>query len=283
MAYSKAINIFLPTGSADGPIELDMLNWNGKVVKLPRKDVAEYSATDEDSRLDVPGIYFLFCTDEKKNECVYVGEAENILRRLKQHILDYNTEKEKFFWPTAVCVKGKDLDKALIRYLENYYCKLVSGSSRFNLLTQKSSSGVPLKRAELAAMTEFIDNVNMLMGTIGYKLSEEASEEVDKERTYFYCKAKSGDAKGYYTDDGFVVVKGSKVSPDCSSKTFLGSVYKKVFDKLIADEVIVDFEFKKDYTFQSPTAAADVVLQSYVSGTEYWVDVNGKKLKEYNI
>ncbi len=112
------------------------------------------------------------------------------------------------------------------------------------MLTQKSSSGVPLKRAELAAMTEFIDNVNMLMGTIGYKLSEEASEEVDKDRTYFYCKAKSGDAKGYCTDDGFVVVKGSKVSP---------------------------------------TAAADVVLQSYVSGTEYWVDANGMKLKEYNI
>lgn len=97
MTYSKAINIFLPTGSSDGPIELDMLNWNGRVVKLPRKDVAEYSATDEDGKLDVPGIYFLFSVDEEKNECVYVGEAENILRRLKQHIMDYNSEKRKVF------------------------------------------------------------------------------------------------------------------------------------------------------------------------------------------
>jgi len=284
MAYSKAINIFLPTGSADGPIELDMLNWNGKVVKLPRKDVAEYSSSDEDGRLDVPGIYFLFSTDEEHHENVYVGEAENILRRLKQHITDYNSENEKFFWPTAVCVKGKDLDKALIRYLENYYCGLVNSSSRFGLLTQKSSSGVPLKRAELAAMTEFVDNVNMLMGTIGYKLAEDSSEEVEKDRTFFFCKSKSGgDAKGYFTDDGFVVVKGSKVSPECSSKTFTNSIYKKVFDKLVEDAVIVDYVFLKDYTFQSPTAAADVVLQSYVSGTEYWIDANGKKVKEYNI
>lgn len=97
-------------------------------------------------------------------------------------------------------------------------------------------------------MTEFIDNVNMLMGTIGFKLSDESSEQADKERTYFYCKSKSGgDAKGYFTDDGFVVVKGSKISPECNSKTFIESIYKKTFDKLIEDLVIVDFEFKKDY------------------------------------
>lgn len=28
MTYSKSINIFLPTGTSDGPIELEMLNWN---------------------------------------------------------------------------------------------------------------------------------------------------------------------------------------------------------------------------------------------------------------
>lgn len=41
--------------------------------------------------------------------------------------------------------------------------------------------------------------------------------------------------------------------------------------------------FVKDYIFGSPTAAADFVLQSYISGMEYWVDTNDIKLKEYNL
>ena len=57
MSYSKSINIYLPKGNSEGPIELEMLNWNGAVIKLPRKEVATYS----DVELDKTGIYFLFC------------------------------------------------------------------------------------------------------------------------------------------------------------------------------------------------------------------------------
>lgn len=279
MAYSKSINIFLPTGNAEGPIELEMLNWNGMVIKIPRKEVSTYA----DVELDKPGIYFLFCKDDDGNDAVYVGEAENLLKRLKQHIQDYNAGKESYFWQVAVCVKGNDLNKALIKYLENFYCNKIRLSSKYTLLTKKSSPQMTLKRAELASMEEFVDNVNMLMGTIGYKVFEDTTEQ-SKDRTYFYCKSKNGtDAKAYYTDSGFVVVSGSRVATSTSSKTYAESVYKKLYDTLLEQKVIVDGVFVKEYTFASPTAAADVVLQSYVSGNEYWLDAEGKKLKEYNI
>lgn len=279
MAYSKSINIFLPTGASDGPIELEMLNWNGMIIKIPRKEVSTYS----DVGLNVPGIYFLFCNEDESNESVYVGEAENLLLRLKQHIQSNNVGKEKFFWNNAVCISGKDLNKALIKYLENYYCQQVKLSSRYELLTQKSSPSMTLKRAEQAAMDEFTDNVDMLMGTIGYSILERSRKPGSKEQVFFYCKSKVGaDAKGYISENGFTVCAGSKISSSSSSKTF-SDTYEKLLNKLIANGTIVDYEFFKDYTFGSPTAAADVVLQSYVSGTEYWIDVNGKKLKEYNL
>lgn len=279
MAYSKSINIFLPTGSADGPIELEMLNWNGMVIKVPRKEVPTYA----DVELDKPGIYFLFCKEDDGNDAVYVGEAENLLKRLKQHIQDYNAEKEKYFWQVAVCVKGNDLNKALIKYLENFYCNKIKQSSKYILLTKKSSPQMTLKRAELAGMEEFVDNVNMLMGTIGYKVFEESPEQA-KGRTYFYCKSKAGaDAKAYYSDSGFVVLSGSRVAAGSSSKTYLESIYKKLYDTLLEQKIIEDGVFVKEYTFASPTAAADIVMQSYVSGNEYWIDAEGKKLKEYNI
>ena len=279
MAYSKSINIFLPTGSAEGPIELEMLNWNGMVIKVPRKEVPTYA----DVELDKPGIYFLFCKNDNGEEAVYVGEAENLLKRLKQHIQDYNSYKEKYFWQVAVCVKGNDLNKALIKYLENFYCNKIKRSSKYTLLTKKSSPQITLKRAELAGMEEFVDNVNMLMGTIGYKVFEDSVEQA-KDRIYFYCKSRNGaDAKAYYTDSGFVVVSGSHVATISASKTYLESVYKKLYDTLVEQKVIEDGVFMKEYTFASPTAAADIVMQSYVSGNEYWIDINGKKLKEYNI
>ena len=274
MAYSKSINIFLPTGSADGPIELEMLNWNGMVIKIPRKEVASYS----DVELNKPGIYFLFCKMDDDKQTVYVGEAENLLKRLKQHINDYNSDKEKYYWQVAVCIKGADLNKALIRYLEDFYCRKIRQSSKYELLTLKSSPKITLKRAEQAAMEEFADNINMLMGTIGYKVYEDSTDNA-KDRLYFYCKGKGEtDAKAYYSERGFVVTAGSKISTSSTSKTFQESSYKKLLDTLISNKLIID-----GYTFSSPTAAADVVLQSYVSGNEYWIDASGKKLKDYNM
>ena len=280
MAYSKSINIFLPTGSSDGPIELEMLNWNGMVIKIPRKEVYTYNGVE----LDKPGIYFLFCKEEGIGESVYVGEAENLLQRLKQHIQSNNSGKEKFFWQTSVCVSGKDLNKALIKYLEHYYCQQVKLSSKYVLLTQKSTPQMTLKRAEQAAMEEFTDNVNMLMGTIGYSILESSTGISSPDKTYFYCKTKSGaNAKGFCSESGFTVCTGSKIVESCSSKTFKESGYSALLDKLIDTKVIEDYVFMKEYTFSSPTAAADIVTQSYVSGNEYWIDKNGKKLKDYNM
>src|SRR5574344_2900865 len=256
MPYSKAINIFLPTGTADGPIELELLNWNGMVVKLPRKDVDSYSGAE----LNKPGIYFLFCTGEDNSSSVYVGEAENILLRLKQHINDFKNTREKFFWQSAVCVLGKDLNKALIRYLENYYCTMASKSSRYNLLTQKSSPSVSLKRAEIAAMKEFADDVDLLMGSIGYTILENVDDAsgTSTDKTYFYCSNKAGaDAKRFYSDKGFTVLPGSKIATQCSSKTFKESIHKELLEKLIAQNIVVNYVFAKEYTFTSPSAAAD--------------------------
>jgi hypothetical protein len=207
------------------------------------------------------------------------------LKRLKQHIQDNKKGTEKFFWQTAVCVLGKDLNKALIRYLENYYCKRVKLSSRYKLLTQKSSPNMTLKKAEIAAMQEFSDNVDMLMGAIGYTILEAATGNSNtSDKVMLYCKTKSGaDAQGFVSDKGFTVLSGSKIVDTCSSKTFKECKYSELLDNLIKNGVVVGWKFEKEYTFSSPTAAADVVTQSYVSGNEYWIDAQGKKLKDYNV
>lgn len=69
------------------------------------------------------------------------------------------------------------MNKALIKYLENYYCQQDKLSSKYELLTHKSSPKMPIKRAKQAAMDEFTDNVDMLMRTIGYSILVQAKEK----------------------------------------------------------------------------------------------------------
>ena len=83
-------------------------------------------------------MYFLVCKDEENDEdSVYIGEAENVKDRLLQHLRDVATENEKYYWNPAVIFTGRDLNKALIRYLENRLVDLAQNSWRYEVLTKK--------------------------------------------------------------------------------------------------------------------------------------------------
>lgn len=276
MSYGKTIELFLVNGTADSIITAELSNWNGKAIKIPRTEVSSCNREDIKSA----GIYFLFCKEDDGDDSVYIGEAENILDRLTQHIRDFQYEKEKYYWNEAVAFIGRDLNKALIRYLE--YCLVDTAriSNRYKVLTKNTYKNTVMKESQIASMEEFISNVRVLLNTLGYKVLEPVAVEKEKIE-YLYCVGKNGtDAKGYISSEGFVVLKDSKVSMSVNSKTFEDSGYYKLKEKLIAEKIIVDGRLTKDYLFSSPTAAADIVLGSYVSGLDYWKSKDGRSLKE---
>ena len=98
MAYGKTIELFLVNGTADSLITAELSNWNGKALKIPRIEVASCNQDD----IAQAGVYFLFCKEDDGSDSVYIGEAENVKERLVQHLRDYQAEKEKFHWNTAV-------------------------------------------------------------------------------------------------------------------------------------------------------------------------------------
>ena len=98
MAYGKSIELFLANGTADSLIIAELSNWNGKAIKIPRIEVLNCSRED----FSQAGVYFLFCKEDDGSDSVYIGEAENVKERLVQHIRDYQSEKEKYYWNTAV-------------------------------------------------------------------------------------------------------------------------------------------------------------------------------------
>ena len=276
MAYGKAIELFLVNGTAESLITAELSNWNGKAIKIPRTEV---SACDREDIKGV-GIYFLICQEDDGTDSVYIGEAENVLDRLTQHLRDYQSGKEKYYWNTAVIFVGRDLNKALIRYLENRFVEIAKECGRYTILTKNTYKNTVLKEAQIASMEEFIDNVKILINTLGYKVLVPVPKAND-ETIYLYCKGSGASAKGFVSAGGFTVLEGSTVSdhtvPSLETK---GKSYYNLRNALIKDGTITDRVFTRDYEFTAPSAASAVILGHTSNGNVDWKSADGTKLKD---
>src|SRR5947207_16006891 len=106
---SATIKLFLPRGDAKSLRTAEISNWTGKAIAAPRTELDELLQRDE---LDKAGIYILSGTDPLSGSpLAYIGEAEVIRERLKQH----KTRE----WSSAIIFVSKDenLTKAHVRYL----------------------------------------------------------------------------------------------------------------------------------------------------------------------
>lgn len=266
MAYGRTIELFLVDGKPDGIVTAELSNWNGSAIKIPRTDIITCKRAD----ITGVGVYFLFCNNDRGLDSVYIGEAENILDRLKQHIRDYDSDREKYYWSTAVAFLGRDLNKALIRYLENRFVETARQCKQYDVLTKNTFSNTVLKESQIAVMEEFIDNVKILINILGYRVFSEATHEsfaLDN----LYCTGNGAQAIGYFSTGGFTVLKDSIIS-DHEADSFPMRVkgYHDLKRKLEANGIIVERKFTVDYEFNSPSAAAAVVLGRSANGKKEW-------------
>lgn len=279
MAYGKTIELFLVNGTADSLIIAELSNWNGKAIKIPRIEVSSCYRDD----ITQAGVYFLFCKEDDGSDSVYIGEAENIKERLVQHLRDYQSEKETYYWSTAVVFIGRDLNKALIRYLENRFVEIARASKRYLVLTKNTYRNTVMKESQVAVMEEFVDNVKILINALGYKVLEPFAQmdasttSVDDE--LLYITSGSVNATGKVTAEGFVVFAGATVNEKMALKSLSPGMLKqrqKLFDSSKVKNLITT----EDILFSSSSAAADFILGYSVSGPRTWKTKDGKSLKE---
>lgn len=279
MAYEKSIELFLVNGTADSLIIAELSNWNGKAIKIPRIEVSSCDRND----IKQAGVYFLFCKEDDGSDSVYIGEAENVKERLIQHLRDYQAENEKYYWSTAVIFIGRDLNKALIRYLENRFVEIARVSKRCHVLTKNTYKNTVMKESQVAVMEEFIDNVKILVNALGYKVLEplvqnnSSNSTVDDE--ILFISSGSVNAKGRVTTEGFVVYEGSTLDSK-GSVNALSNGMKNLRQKLIESDKVQNHVIKENILFSSSSAAASFVLGYSVSGPQRWKTKDGKMLKE---
>lgn len=280
LMYGKSIELFLVNGSPDSIITAELSNWNGKALKIPRIDVPSCARDD----ITQAGVYFLFCKEDDGTESVYIGEAENVKERLVQHIRDYQAEKEKYYWNTAVIFIGRDLNKALIRYLENRFVEIARACKRYVVLTKNTYRNTVMKESQIAVMEEFIDNVKILISALGYKVLEPVLQvpiqnDSALDDAMLNIAIGNVNAKGKVTTEGFVVLKGSTVNEKTSYKSLTPGA-AKLRERYFQEGLVKELTLTDDILFSSSSAAADFLLGYSVSGPRTWKTADGRALKE---
>ena len=278
MNHGKTIELFFVNGTADDVVTAELSNWNEQAIRIPRAECRNPKQEHVTNVLEGVGVYFLVCQNDGGKEGVYVGEAENIHKRLCDHLRDYDGCRETYYWNYAIAFVGGRLDKALIRYLENRLVSILKECGRCDCLTQNTFQNIVLKPSQIATMEEFIDNVRVVLSALGNKfLAPQPSATITTQT--FKCVGRDADAKGFVSTNGFTVLQGSRIaSTTVESFRIRARGYYDLRKRLEADGTIVDYKFIHNFEFSSPSSASAVVLGRNSNGNQDWRASDGRTL-----
>ena len=275
---SATIKLFLPRGDAKSLRTAEISNWTGKAVAAPRTELDELLAREE---LEKAGVYILIGSDPHTNAArAYIGEAEVIRERLKQH-------KTKEFWVSAIVFVSKDenLTKAHVRFLESRLLAEAVQIGRFTL-EQNQAGGSRLPESDREDMEVFLARIRQLLPVLGSDILAPIAQPAANAQPggVLFCRIKGAEARGQRTANGFVVFHDSTAvleeRPSAESYPY-ALVQRK---KLIADGSLIQdggfLIFTKDAEFSSPSGAAVVIHGGSVNGLTAWKTKDGKSLKQ---
>jgi len=272
MSFNKTIQMCIFDGNPNSRIMCELSNWNGRVYKVSRNDLNEFAERNDSN---YTGVYFLFGKDEDNNDTVYVGEAEKMLVRIKQHL------KDAHYWNDCVVVVSKDniLNKAHVKYLENKFYNLAKDANRASLINSTVPTCSSISEFDEAMLEEFIANAKLLVNTLGYKVFDKIEIRLHENDLMYINAVRGADAKGFLVSDGFMVMRGSHIAIDTTPS--MPESLIKLRDKLIDKRIIsTDFMFESDYIFTSPSVAASVVMGRSANGRTEWKTIDNRNIKD---
>lgn len=288
MTPGRSIRLFLVDGSPNGLLTAEIMNWTGHALTGPRTRLPELVKRPECSRT---GVYFLVGPDPDNTArpLVYIGESDDVAKRLKQH----NQPEEKGgkdFWERVCLITSKDqnLTKAHVKYLESQLIALATASGRCGLKNGTAHDYTILPEADQADMAFFIEQIRTILPVLGFDfLREAAAKPVLTETVNSTPPSPTFEltlprhnitAQAQEVDGDFIVLAGSKARKEWVG---INGGYKSLFEQLVTDGVLAadndSCTFTRDHAFSSPSAAAAVVSGRSANGRISWF-VEGSKV-----
>jgi len=276
---SATLKLYLPFGDPRRLRTAEISNWSGKSIASPRTDFDELLAREE---LGQAGVYLLLGTNpDTGRPAVYVGEAEVLGKRLKQH-------RDKDFWNQVVVFFSKDdnLTRAHIKFLEGRLIERARAMTRTDVLND-IPSGARLPESDRADMEVFFAKIEQLLPVLGSDLLVpiDSGGGGGPEEAWLTCETRGHVAHGRRTANGFVVQKGSQaVEAERPSAAERHRWVLNLREQLMTERALKRSKgglvFTRDVEFASPSAAGGVVHGGGVNGLISWKDAEGRTLKE---
>ncbi len=275
---SATIKIFLVHGDPKRLRTAEIISWTGQGVAGPR---SEFDSTLARAESQKSGVYFLTgIHPESGKSAVYIGEAESIRDRVKNHL-------DKDFWNHIAFFTSKDenLTKAHIRYLEGRLLELAKQAGRAEVQNGQSS-GARLPESDRADMDNFLEKIQQLLPILGVEvlIPTEIRAANISERELLSCEIKGLKATGHLTPNGLVVLAGSQAvlseRPSTHKYPWPVNMRQKLKDEDILTVKTDHLLFAKNAEFASPSAAAAVIHGGHANGLIAWKNKDGKTLKE---
>ena len=231
-----------------------------------------------------PGVYILRKVVPLQLPQIYIGIADPIKERLNNH--DANKE----FWEEVfVCVgeSGGKLNIAHIQYLE---ARLISMAKLANLcvLDQITPNPPTLDKAVESYAENYLTQLIFVLRVLGvniFEVSPTAAEEKSGGKIFF-LNSKGVKAKGCQNAGEFMVLAKSEAVLKIAPHALEGSI--DIFRKSLESQGILKVEngrliFTQNYPFNSPSAAAGVIIGGSADGRTQWKNEQGKSIKDLEV
>jgi hypothetical protein len=270
-----SVPIYIPSGNPEGLRIIEKSNWTGQGLVFPRAQFAEARRRDELKRT---GVYVLWGPGESGQlPRVYVGEGDSVLSRLEQHA------QQKDFWTHAAVFVSKDqnLNKAHVKYLEARLVRLAAEAKRAELDNGNVPQLPSLSDADVADAEGFLVDLLLCLRIVGVSAFEQ-TQTVGPSSHVLILKAKGIEAWGQDTAEGFVVHAGSQAVKEevPSIHGYLSDLRRVLVEQGVLEDAGPVYRLAQDYTFNSPSTAAGVLLGRSANGRTEWKDAQGRTLKE---
>jgi predicted GIY-YIG superfamily endonuclease len=283
----KKLTVYMIDGTEYGPRLSEIGNWVGKAIYSPRSSVNNIIVRFE---FNNPGIYCLKGdpTDEAFDEKIYIGEAENIRTRLKQHLSDPSKDfKEIIFFIS----KDELLTKTQIKYLESRLIQLAIEAKTAEIENANAPALPTLHEADISDMEYFLDQMKLILPVMGFRFlipstikhsEQNDSPQKDQDIIKYEIRTSNFKARMYESDQGYIVEKGSEAKKELSVSCT--ETYRKLRRKLLETQIMIErgdkLEFAEDAIFSSPSAAANMILGRNSNGFTEWITNTGKTFKQ---
>lgn len=311
---AKTIQIYLPKGDPRGIRIAEMTTRTVRLIEVPRIYINDFLTMSESNQV---GLYFLVGnTDSTDKPLLYIGQTGDLKRRINQH------DSKNFWTRAFIMLStNNSITQTHALYMEHKAIATAIEVGRYEIKNGNTGNRPHTPDPLKDDCEELFYTLDILLSTLGQPIfeslnmydvgkSNDKSTSVDEVQNnldndilsdtqfqsttdnitiptnndfmLFHCNVKGGKARGYYNENGFMMLAGSLIRKETTA-TIDNKTLKKRQQMLNENELIdydnAFYELVENQLFKSLNVASQLITGRVTNGWVTWKNEQGQDLQ----